>query len=249
MRHADVLLCPIGALAFYLYFRFKMSKEFNPPPDFTENETWYNVKLYTDATRAKSKTGIAAKGYGTAMSVVAHSLGIDSKHTTHLGRVLGPKVLEMLEFDQDEIRILGNWDPKIQESTYSTKVPMKVLRGMAGFKGANGMHYNPRSDVKVPTQLSELIFPWLKDSIDHLNAFEQRTRTLKPTARQFLKHMSVLSTVLIQDVAVIKLLHPERCVNDYRIFKDDPIWTSEAFEVSALTGSCAAVLSFYEACF
>ena len=173
MRHLDVLMCPIGAMALYLYFRFKYSQEFSTPPDFTDNQSWYDVKLYTDGSLQRQKSGIAAKGYGDAMAEVAASLNISSMHTTHLGRVLGPKVLEMLEFDQDEIRILGNWNPKTQESTYSAKVPMKALRGMAGFgKGVGGVHYNPRQVIPVPVELSNAVFPWLEDSIDRLDSYE-----------------------------------------------------------------------------
>jgi hypothetical protein len=127
MRHIDVLLSPIGALAMYLYIRFKMSKEFDSSFDFSRNKEWYNVKLYTDGTMQKMFKGISLKGYGTAMGQVAHALGVSSKHTTHLGCVLGPKVLKMQELSPEEIRVLGNWDPNVQESTYSTKLPMRVI--------------------------------------------------------------------------------------------------------------------------
>jgi Centromere DNA-binding protein complex CBF3 subunit, domain 2 len=233
MRHLDVLMCPIGAMALYLYFRFKLSQEFCNPPDFTVNQSWYDVKLYTDGSIKRQKSGIASKGYGDAMAAVAAGLNISCMHTTHLGRVLGPKVLEMLEFDQDEIRILGNWNPKTQESTYSAKVPMKALRGMAGFgKGVGGVHYNPRSVVPVPVELSNAVFPWLEESIDSLDSYEARGGESKPTARQFLNHMSVLSTVLIQDVAAMKCLHPERIDPQLPLFKNDAIFNSDAFHVS-----------------
>jgi hypothetical protein len=231
MRHVDVLLCPIGALAMYLYIRFKMSKEFDSSFDFSRNEEWYNIKLYTDGTRQKMFKGISSKGYGTAMGQVAHALGVSSKHTTHLGRVLGPKVLEMQEFSPEEIRVLGNWDPKVQESTYSTKLPMKVIRGMAGFVGSGGMHYNPRVAVEVPEELSNAVFPWLVGCRDHLDAVEASTLILKPTARQFLKHMDLMAKVLIQDVAAIKIKHPDRFGEEYPFFNDDALFNGEAFEV------------------
>jgi Centromere DNA-binding protein complex CBF3 subunit, domain 2 len=238
MRHSNVLLCPIGALAMYLYFRFKMSGEFNSMFDFSSNVNWFLVKLYTDGSREKMYKGISTKGYSTAMGVVAHALGVSSKHTTHLGRVLGPKVLEMLEFSPEEIRVLGNWDPKVQESTYSTKLPMRVIRGMAGFERGGGMHYNPRTAVPVPEELSKEVFPWLQDCRDHLDAHEAATSTLKPTARQFLKHMALMADVLVQDVAVLKLKHPERCVEDFPLFKDSPIFNGDRFKVSLPCRCC-----------
>jgi hypothetical protein len=232
MRHLDVLLCPIGALAMYLYVRFKMSKEFDSSFDFSSNDKWFDVKLYTDGTMQKMFRGIHQKGYGTTMGVVAHALGVSTKHTSHLGRVLGPKVLEMQEFSQEEIRVLGNWDPKVQESTYSTKLPMKVIRGMAGFDGGSGMHYNPRTAVPVPVELANGVFPWLEGCTDHLDAVEASTGILKPTARQFLKHMRLMAQVVIQDVATLKLKHPERCGDDYSLFKDDALFNGSQFMVS-----------------
>ena len=92
-------MCPIGALSMYLYVRMKMSEEFDLLTDFTSNQAWFDVKLYTDGTISKAKKGISSKGYGTAMEDVGKVLGLNSTHTTHLGRVLGPKVLELLEFD------------------------------------------------------------------------------------------------------------------------------------------------------
>ena len=231
MRHLHVLLCPIGALAMYLYIRFKMSDEIDSSFDFFSNHKWYDIKLYTGGTIQKMFKGISTKGYGQAMGMVGNVLKVSSNHKTHLGRVLGPKVLEMQEFNQEEIRILGNWDPKVQETTYSTKLPMKAIRGMAGFEGAGGMHYNPRTAVPVPDELSRAVFPWVQDCHDHLAACELASSTLKPTAHQFLKHMGLMAEVLIQDVAAMKLKHPERCTDEYPFFKDDVIFNGSRFEV------------------
>jgi hypothetical protein len=230
LRHSDVTMCPIGALAMYLYVRMKTSQEFDCSTDFTSNHAWFDVKLYTDGTVAKAKKGISPKGYGVAMGNVAKLIGLASTHTTHLGRVLGPKVLEMLEFDSEEIRTLGNWDPKIQETTYSTKVPLKALRGMAGFEVGQGMYYNPRSAVPVPDELSNGVFPWVGPCWERLKQYERETGDMKPTASAFLKHMMGMATVFIQDTAAMKLLHPDRCVDEYQLFKDDPILSSEAFK-------------------
>jgi hypothetical protein len=51
-----------------------MSSEFDSFFDFSNNETWFNVKLYTNGSRQKMVQGISSKGYGTAMGRVAHAL-------------------------------------------------------------------------------------------------------------------------------------------------------------------------------
>lgn len=238
IRHKDVLLCPIGAQALYLFYRFKISNEMVNPPDFTDNRAWFNIKLYTDGKPDKAALGIGPQRYSDAIKKVFRILGLPTKHTAHLGRILGPKKLEMLEMSQDEIRLLGNWDPKTQETTYSAKLPMRILRAMAGFVEAGGMHYNPRVGVNVPDCLTDAVFPWVKESKARLEAFKKERKVERTTATQFLRHMELMAMVFIQDVAAIKLLHPDRCENC--LLLDDPLFRSDEFKVSSLV--CVVLL-------
>jgi hypothetical protein len=84
----------------------------------------------------------------------------------HLGCNLGPKVLEMLEEESDCIRQLENWNPSMQDSCYSTKLPMRPVQKLAGLVHANGMHYNPRTVVEVLEELAMLtpIGQWAIDA-------------------------------------------------------------------------------------
>ena len=45
--NCNVWLCPVGAFAFYCMACFAMTKEFEGTncPDFTNNSSWYNIKL------------------------------------------------------------------------------------------------------------------------------------------------------------------------------------------------------------
>jgi Centromere DNA-binding protein complex CBF3 subunit, domain 2 len=233
MRHLDVLVCPVGSLALYLYYRFKISNEMLNPPDFTNNKAWYNIKLYTDGKPDKTTLGIRAANYADVMKKVFQIMGLPTKHTGHLGRILGPKKLEMLESDSNDIRVMGNWDPRT--STYSTKLPMKTIRVMAGFSTAGGMHYNPRTHVEVPAVLTDRVFPWVKDSMARVVAWNEANKGRKQpksTAWHFLKLMEHLAPVVIQDVAVLKLKHPERCEN--APLMDDPLFRGDDFKVCSL---------------
>jgi hypothetical protein len=51
-----------------------------------------------------------------AIKDVLGKLGLASSHWVHLGRTSGPKLLELLELEVEEIQRLGNWDPKTQET-------------------------------------------------------------------------------------------------------------------------------------
>ena len=65
-------------------------------------------------------------------------------HKAHLGQVIGAYAAKMdADTSQDFCILLGNWNPKVQEKLYPTKLPMKIIQSCASFRSANGMHFNP----------------------------------------------------------------------------------------------------------
>ena len=57
MRHIDVHMCAMGALGFWLFSRFMVTDEVKKM-DFSDNETWFNMKLLcaVDKRNAKSNS-------------------------------------------------------------------------------------------------------------------------------------------------------------------------------------------------
>jgi hypothetical protein len=147
--------------------------------------------------------------YYQAMKKACAELGIPSAHFVHLGRVLGSCEFEMNEDSSEDLRFLGNWDPKVQEQRYSTKVPMKIIRSKAGMTKANGLNYNPRTALIVPDSLRHQVFPWLKDARESFLADKTQSAECV-TARCFLHLMDEMQTVAIQDAAAMALQDPER---------------------------------------
>ncbi|KAG7350141.1 centromere DNA-binding like protein [Nitzschia inconspicua] len=47
-RHKDPTMCPMGALAFYLFYRFNKTNEMDPPPNFCESSSWFTMTLLGD---------------------------------------------------------------------------------------------------------------------------------------------------------------------------------------------------------
>ena len=135
-RHKDVRLCCVGALAFYLMYRFSVTREFEEftLEDWLDNSKWFSIKLLVDLNG-----GDFTKSYADAIKMILLFLGIAAMHLLHLGRNLGAKILEMLEEENSAIQTMGNWNPSMQSSCYSTKLPMQPIRKLAGFADANGM--------------------------------------------------------------------------------------------------------------
>ena len=144
LRHKDVSLCPVGAQAMYLFQRFRISGEMEDGrrPNFTNNSTWFRIKLMSDGTLDNTKE-LQKASYVNQIRKCFQELRIVANHFGHWGRVSGPVQLEFAEVEAELIRLLGNWDAKIQETRYSSKIPVKALRVMAGF-GPNEKHQNPR---------------------------------------------------------------------------------------------------------
>jgi hypothetical protein len=212
MRHKTVERCCVGGLAFYLGVRFHLTREFEDftVDDWLDNSKWFDVKLLVDATKSGTDLCNAMSNdvYSKAIKRVLGELGIASNHWVHLGRVTGPKILEMLEVEAEDIRILGNWNPTMQEQCYSTKLPMKPIRGIAGFSEASGMHYNVRTTVVSELSLLQATpFGYLIKACDELGGVGNSAYT----AVCFLRLMKEMAQIFLQDGAVLMIEHPGPC--------------------------------------
>ena len=208
-RHVDPSSCPIGSIAFYLLHRFYETREMDHDIDWFKNDSWFDIKFITEYRTKDKKVTIKNASYGTAIKGACKALGIPSAHFVHIGRVLGSCEAKINEDSSEDLRFLGNWDPKVQEQRYSTKVPMKIIRSRAGLSKANGLNYNPRSALSVPTALKYQVFPWLKEAQESFIADKMQSSD-RFTAKCFFNLMDELQTVAIQDAAAMALQNPER---------------------------------------
>jgi hypothetical protein len=239
MRHRLVELCSLGGLAMYLAFRFANTKEFDlfTADDWLENKKWFDIKLLVDATRSDADhcKAMANDTYANAVKTTLRGLSIPSNHWVHLGRTLGPKILELLEEESDDIRRLGNWNPSIQESSYSIKLPLRPMRKLAGYTTANGMYFNARTTVipsdelrmKTPFAFAISILPQVKESL--LND-EGASDSTGQTALAFLKLMDDCATILLQDAAAMLIRKPER--GDHPLFRRLECFEGAEWDVS-----------------
>ena len=154
-RHKDVRWCCVGGFAFYLMYRFSVTREFEDftLEDWMENSKWFDIKLLIDLQGGDNEKPLKNRSYADAIKSILVFLGIVATKLAHLGRNLGAKILEMLEEENKEIQTMGNWNPSMQSSCYSTKLPMQPIRKLTGFLDVNGMSCNPRTIVAVEESL------------------------------------------------------------------------------------------------
>jgi hypothetical protein len=102
MRHKDVRLCTMGALAQYLFWRWHIAEE--EPPDFSSHQAWYKLKILVGADRFKPLS------YETQADCCAAALaeaGIIADLVTHVCRGSSARLAELLGVPESEVSTLG----------------------------------------------------------------------------------------------------------------------------------------------
>jgi hypothetical protein len=254
MRHKDVRRCSVGAFGFYLLFRFHKSGEMADcrRPNFGKNKEWYDIKILTDGTRNEMTKEIQKRTYTDPIRKVFRKLSIVTAHFGHWGRVNAPAELEFEEVSPEYIRILGewgdrfrlivvftfslfyfslhtgNWDPKTQESRYSSKMPTPALRVIAGYEQGE-RYFLPRSRVEPPESLQKMIFPFIEGELENVSAAVEDDGKERPTAMCTLRLWLKLRIIILQDAAEIWVRFPSR--KGHSLFRL-PVFRSPEFHVS-----------------
>ena len=122
----------------------------------------------------------------------------------------------------------GNWDPKTQESRYSSKIPTAALRVIAGFE-ADELHWNPRTSVEPPESLQKMMFPWIEEELEKVFAAVENDDKDRSTAIATLRLWQYLRKVILQDAAAMIIEFPER--REHTMWRL-PVFQTPEFEVS-----------------
>lgn len=250
MRARLVDQCAIGAYGFYLLARFEISKEFEEgtPIDFTRNKSWYDIKMLVGFDRRgkekkyDTRTRMDASSYDRAIRKILKCLKIPSSHIKHLGRMLGSMELQFLEALAEELQIMGNWQPSIQEKHYSIKLPISAMRKMGGHDES---FYCPRSEVTPPEKLEKMIFPFVESHLDKVEAAIIATKDGKRSsygaALYFLDMLKRMRRIILQDAAAMIVEFPDR--KSHPIFKLS-VFKDPEFDVSRILGPNIQSLTF-----
>ena len=169
--------------------------------------------------------------YARAIKSVLENLGVVVTYFAHLGRQLGAKILEMLEIESEEIRRLGNWNPSMQDACYSTKLPMKPIRRLAGFTTAGGIYYNQRTVVVVPLSLQQEtpMGKWVFNALNKVKAANMAGAQLY-TAQNFLEFLVELNIIFLQDTAALFVEYPGR-IQQHKGLEQVAVLKSDQFMV------------------
>jgi hypothetical protein len=129
-RNKDPFICPLGALGFYLLFRWDLTGE--PFPDFTDRSRWYNIRLLLSAKNYQDVT--AELSYNTQLewiTKVFFLIRLYSIKKTHLFRAAGAKMAELLGVSKEQISRASRWVFSQMIGCYLTSLP-------SGFHATDG---------------------------------------------------------------------------------------------------------------
>ncbi|KAE8269711.1 hypothetical protein A4X09_0g2637 [Tilletia walkeri] len=129
---------------------------------------------------------------------------------------------------EDAIRKHGRWCGDRLMERYLTTVTLQPIRALSGFGVAGGDYWIPRSQIEPPSQLAELIFPWVDTKHSEVQKRAEGGGEADCAALQFLDMLKFLRTVLLQDSAVLQKLHPSL-----------PLWNRAPFNTATFTNFAA----------
>ncbi|POM81218.1 Hypothetical protein PHPALM_844 [Phytophthora palmivora] len=159
MRNKNVHVCPIGAIAFYLFERFHVDLE--PFPSFRQSQDWYDIKFLRGRNR---KTSISYNTHKQCYEKVFDHLGLTFNKKTHINRQQGVRQLESCDVDASQTRRHGRWGMDTVEAVYSAPLAREAMRALSGHPAHSRLYYLERAIVEPPTDLQALIFPKLDAS-------------------------------------------------------------------------------------
>ena len=149
---------------------------------WARNETWFSIKVLTDIQSDDNTSGIQNDSYTRRIGEISTMLGIPINKYLHLGRNVGSRTLDFLEADEGEIRRMGQWNPSTFDNHYSSKIPMKAMRMLAGYENETDLYFNTRTSVQPSDDLLRAtpIGCWVYDTLREFQAEHCPTR--HPTA-------------------------------------------------------------------
>jgi hypothetical protein len=225
-----VKLCAVAAFLSYLQYRFFVTDKFL---DFTfddwlDNSKWFDIKLLVDVTSGDTTAMLKNGSYARKLKEILTHLGLPVSILVHLGRKIGPKVLDCLEEESQDIERLGNWNHGIMmNTTYSSKLPLKPIRAMGGYP-CKSFYYIARTAVEPPDELLEAtpMGRWLYKALKGVEERVLESNSSKhQTAWHALNFFKDLNKYFLQDAAA---MHEER--ENHEIFQQLPVFKMQEWD-------------------
>ena len=207
IRHLDPKFCEQGALAIYLFARFRVhDEEF----DLSNNSNWLKVRTTVALNNNKKQfeksrfQPMSQSTYYDKLAIIFQHFGYHVTHVVHFGRSCAPVLLEFAEVMTVLIEQLGNWQHTTYNKSYSLNLPWDALRAAAGGRKEKGFYRLPRNQLEVPVALKRFVFPNVERARQKFEQLSKERRYCLPMATKFLSVMDHLAGVFVQDICQMR---------------------------------------------
>ncbi|GAA5976970.1 hypothetical protein JCM10908_005696 [Rhodotorula pacifica] len=115
LRNKEVALCPVGALAIYLFARFHLSGESIAPhdtafPSLATSAEWYGIKVLRAAQPKSATDALPHQTHLDGVNSAFKACGLKTRHKTHCGRGSGTIMADLAGAPEGDIRRAGRWN-------------------------------------------------------------------------------------------------------------------------------------------
>lgn len=241
MRHQDPLLCTMGQMAFYLFYRWNIVRE--PPPQFKQRQQWYGLHLLRGS---HTDQPISYQSQLDWINQVFAAINLNTLKKTHIGRSQGARLAELQGVGEGQIRRAGRWNNDALSNCYLTHLPQKFLRTMAGFEpSVRGNYYLPRAKITPPQPLIQAVWPWVDTWLDWFKSYDEKEKAEGSkegdkeedhndmAAQGFLQLLDQLRTILLQDSVLLQEQFPRHPI------WGDPIFVRKDYQEFAVQVKCS----------
>ncbi len=214
IRSLNPLLCPVGSIAFVLFYRWYFTDD--RFPNLYNNSEWYDMLLLPGEKNICKKMDYSAHLLG--VKTILKGCDIDTgKCFTHVPRKTAARLLNQKECSDEQVDMAGRWKHDKKNGSYLLNLPMEAMKLLAGGSKARGSYMVHRKAHTPPLELVQQVFP----EIWQINRNE-----LDKTALNFINLLEYLSVVLIQDVGCWMHIDESR---GHKIFTH-PLFACELFK-------------------
>jgi hypothetical protein len=150
IRNREIIACPVGALALYLFYRWHRGGE--GFADFTSRRHWYDTYLL------KGKDGRHEIAYEMQLDWVKWafiSAGVVITKKTHAGRGQDARETETRDATEFDIRRARRWNSDIMSDAYLSSFLRSAIKVLAGFDVNFQANYHlPRAKEELSEELA-----------------------------------------------------------------------------------------------
>ncbi|PPQ81847.1 hypothetical protein CVT24_008666 [Panaeolus cyanescens] len=234
-RHRNVHLCPVSALAFYLFSLWHVFGR-SPPnfvPSYTDKRAsgdhgyraWYSTLLFPPLRSATSDDTVpmSYENHRKQCNDQKEHLNLSHHASTHGGRSYTATTAIALGASTDSVRALGNWSFSGSWSLYNHSLPIDAMVAAAGCNGHQiDSYFVLRECIVPPNELLSSLFPWVDIEEAAYNSRILQKKEAKDGALRYLLNLLLyLRLVLAQDAAILYQESPNAPIFEYAPFNTD----------------------------